>query len=153
PKRQAITLAYLPKTDAVVFVCSSMRIGPSISEQRTIDDLHAYGYDDIFFVCNQIDMIDSSQRKIVIDHARSQLGQYSIPHGERRVFFISAKQALDGQLEESGLLPLEGELTRFLAEDKGKLRFKRATRKLREAINDSRRAAIYKEGMLKTKFD
>jgi predicted GTPase len=112
--REKVTLDYLNKVDAVVFVMSALRLGPSINEQETIKTLSKSGHEELFFVVNQFDLLRRQKdRDDVVQRANEKFSA----HGRRRekaIHFISALDALIGRegnqqdlVETSGILGLE----------------------------------------------
>jgi predicted GTPase len=139
--REKVTLDYLNKVDAVVFVMSALRLGPSINEQETIKTLSKSGHEELFFVVNQFDLLRRQKdRDDVVQRANEKFSA----HGRRRekaIHFISALDALIGRegnqqdlVETSGILGLEQELNNFLANDRSRTKSKRAAMELQLSV-------------------
>ena len=139
--RERVTMDYLNKVDAVVFVMSALRVGPSINEQETIETLIKTGHDELFFVVNQFDLLRKRRdREDVTERAKEQFARYG-RCGENSIHFISALDALDGReenqpelIEQSGILRLEQELYDFLANDRSRTKSKRAAMELQLSV-------------------
>ncbi len=154
---EQITLSYLPKVDAIVFVFSSQMI-LSISELNIIENIKNYGYEDIFFVCNRFDLVRNKEKDSVKNYVRNKLSPHILPGKEgERVFFVSAVDALDGRLEgdedlviNSGVPDLETKLEKFLTSDIGKIKLTRAVKILKESIQVAQEDIPNTKAMLKT---
>ena len=139
--REKVTLDYLNKVDAVVFVMSALRLGPSMNEQETIETLKKTGHDELFFVVNQFDLLRKQKdQEDVIERAKEQFSKYGRDR-EKSIHFISALNALDGReenqpelVEKSGILVLEQELYDFLANDRSRTKSKRAAMELQLSV-------------------
>lgn len=157
--RQKITTQYLSTADAILFVLSCETLA-SKSELEIIDNiLRPAGYDDIFFVCNRFDVVQQKEKKAVEKYGISRLAPRT-KGGEKRVFFISALEGLEGRLSgdldkiySSGITNLERELESFLANDRGAAKLLRISRETQIAIYDVRRTILDRESMLKTNLE
>lgn len=155
--RQQITLDYLGAVDAVLFVLSCEALGPSISEDSTIENLRSAGHEDIFFICNRYDALNSAKdREMVRRHGLTQLAPRT-KRGSERVFFISAYNGLEGQLhgdmarlEQSGVPQLKAALEKFLATERGRIKILRPAHELKASIYEARRVMPEREDMLRT---
>ncbi len=155
--RQQLTIDYLLKVDAVLFVLSCEQLGPSISEEKTIDEIRNYGHQDIFFVCNRFnDVRPDKERERVRKHGLSQFAPLT-KLGANGVFFITAIDALDGylnnnnqQIDRSGIQPLEKALETFLSKERGRVKLVRSETVLRSSIEEARKIIPQRETMLRT---
>ncbi len=158
--REQITLSYLPKVDAILFVFSCEKI-LSIYELNIIQNIKNLGYEDIFFVGNRFNSVRKREREGVKTFAINKLSPYILPGKEaERAFFVSAVDALDGRLEgdkdlviNSGVPDLETKLEKFLASDRGKIKLTRAVKILKESIQVAQEDIPKIEGMLQTKLE
>ncbi|WP_375490849.1 dynamin family protein [uncultured Nostoc sp.] len=138
--REEVTINYLPEVDAILFVMSALRLGPSIHEKETLETLSTLGHEDIFFVVNQYDLLREREREGVRQHAKAQLSSYTTkPFAE--IHFISSLNALEGRLNQnqelvqsSNILALEEVLHNFLANERSRLKIKRAAKELQLII-------------------
>ena len=154
--RQKVTMDYLSRVDAVLFVLSCEALA-SKSELDVVDNiLKPTGHEDIFFICNRFNMIRAKEREDVRQYGISRLAPRT-KRGAERVFFISALDALEGRIEndgervtKSGMLEVEQELERFLANERGRLKILRPAREVQNAIYAARRIIPERESMLKT---
>lgn len=141
--RQKITLDYLSNIDAVVFVLSCHALA-SQSEMRVIDqEVRGAGHEDIFIICNRFDEIRQKERDRLVMYGQQKLAPKT-NFGEAGVYFVSAKQALEGRLDKdqdrvdtSGFSKLESDLSRFLVNDRGKVKLLQPARELTLAIHDT----------------
>ena len=96
--REQITLNYLRKVDAVIFVLTALRLGPSLHEKATLRTLRSIGHDEPFFVVNQFDLLQRERdRKAVTARAKEQFLPYTKRGAEQSIHFISALHALKGR--------------------------------------------------------
>lgn len=154
--RQKVTLDYLATVDAILFVLTCEALA-SQSELDVINNtLIKAGHEDIFFVCNRFDSIRKKEREDLKKYGISRLAPLT-KKGEKRVFFISALQALEGRLDEddeavekSGIIPLEKDLQEFLIYDRGRVKLLRPAMELRRAIQEARRTIPERRALLRT---
>jgi ribosome biogenesis GTPase A len=155
--RQQVTVDYLSKVDAVLFVLSCEQLGPSISEQKTIELLNNCGHEDIFFICNRFnDIRKKEERERVKQHGLSKFGNLT-KQGTGGIFFITAVDALDGYLENdeervkgSGIELVEQALARFLAKERGRVKIVRSEKVFRMSIEASRTIIPQRDSMLRS---
>jgi len=153
--RQKVTTDYLSRVDAILFVLSCEALA-SQSELEVVDNIQKMGHEDIFFICNRFNMIRAKEQEDVRKYGISRLAPKT-KRGAERVFFISALDALEGRIEndgervtKSGMLQVEQELEKFLANERGRLKILRPAREVQTAIYDARRIIPARESMLKT---
>lgn len=154
--RQKITTDYLSRVDAILFVLSCEALA-STSELNFIDNtLRSTGHEDIFFICNRFNMIRRKERESIKEYAFSKLAPRTT-RGAERVFFIGALDALEGRLDgdeqrvaSSGISQVEGELAKFLATEKGRVKLLRPAMELRGGIREARRVIPEREALLRT---
>lgn len=154
--RQQVTENYLITVDAIILVLSCEQLF-SKSEQEVVDNkLRPMGHEDIFFVCNRINLIRRNEVDRVKDSAIRKLSSRT-RLGPERIFFIDALGALDGKLEndnkalqESGVPQLEIALQNFLTNERGRVKILRPAQELRNAINEVRKTIPEQIAMLKT---
>ncbi|GAB4289517.1 MAG: dynamin family protein [Oscillatoriaceae cyanobacterium] len=155
--RQQVTVDYLSRVDAVLFVLSCEQLGPSISEQKMIELLSNCGHEDIFFICNRFnDIRKKEEQERVKKHGLSQFGNLT-KQGTQGVFFITAVDALDGYLDKdvsriknSGIEGVEQALAMFLAKERGRVKIVRSEKVFRMSIEESRKIIPQREAMLRT---
>ena len=142
--RTRVTMDYLSKADAILFVLNAIQLC-SMDEMNFIENnLKAYGFTDPFFIVNRYDLIPENQKEGIKRFAEMKLAEYST----NQIFYVSAQQALDGAMENNDQLYQKsnmGEFTRilsdFLTKDKGKIKLSQPARELKRILNDE---ALYK---------
>ncbi len=141
--RARVAKDYVANVDAILFVMSCDALGAE-SELRVIDqELRGVGHEYLFFICNRFDQIRPADRPRLVEYAKKKLGgRTALQDG---IFFLSALQGLDARrrdddalLESSGLAGLERELTRFLTEDRAKVKLLQPARELSFALSEAR---------------
>ena len=122
-----ITLDYVNKADAVVFVFSALQ-ALTVEERKVVDQqLKIFSHDSMFCLVNRINQVEDDDEVVkVIADLRARMNEYW-GLGEDRVFFVNSSGALRGRrlgqpalVEESGLPAFERSLERFLAADRGR---------------------------------
>lgn len=142
--RTRVTMDYLSKADAILFVLNAIQLCSQDEMDFIGNTLHASGFNDMFFVVNRFDLIPESQKDGIRKFAHLKLDEYTT----NDIFFISAQQALDGQIENneslynlSGMPAFSERLTSFLTKDKGKMKLSQPARELKRILNNE---ALYK---------
>lgn len=139
---------YLDQTDALLFVIAC-DFPVSIRELDTLrNEIQTRGFEDIFFICNRINMIDEEDRASIKARCRKLLAPFT-RQGEQHIFFVDARAALKAreqnnlvQLEASGLLELEIALANFLTKEKGRVKLGRPIRQMTSIIRRVRTEII-----------
>ncbi|MDE7159265.1 MAG: dynamin family protein [Muribaculaceae bacterium] len=143
-ERTAVTLEYLDKADAIIFLMSANQ--PCAAHEKAVieETLLPKGFSEMLFVGNRMDTIPSDQREDMKRYLEMKTKQYS----DRRKFFVSAYLGLQGKvtpdakmLEESGMPEFESYLTDFLAQEKGRIKLSQPARELNEILS---KEALYK---------
>lgn len=142
--RTRVTMEYLAKADAILFVLNAIQLC-SMDEMNFIENnLKAYGFTDSFFVVNRFDLIPDSQKQGIKKFAEMKLAEYST----NQIFYVSAQQALDGAMtnndalyENSNMKDFTKVLSDFLTKDKGKIKLSQPARELKRILNNE---ALYK---------
>jgi hypothetical protein len=138
--RTRVTINYLSQVDAVVFVLSCQALA-SRSEMDVIEqNVRGAGHESIFFVCNRFDEVRERERARLVQFGRDKLGGKT-GLGPDGVYFLSALEALEGRLdgdaarvERSGFAPFEKALSRFLVQERGKVKLLQPARELTRAV-------------------
>jgi hypothetical protein len=127
-----------------VFVLDCTRLG-GISEMRVIDTLLIpSGHEDIFYVCNKINFVQSGEIDRVKGAAYDKL-ETRTALGKRRIFFLNAHGALEGRVsgdqskvKESKILLLERALEQFLTRQRGPIKLARAAGEFANGLRHAR---------------
>jgi GTPase Era involved in 16S rRNA processing len=119
-----VAYRYLPKSDAVLFLLSVDQ-PMSRAELDFLKDVREYS-DRIFFLLNKADYLNESDLRESIDFQKNVLTEAT--GSDVRIFPLSAKLALDGELNRAAdmlrksMLPqFSRTLNTFLVEEKGKV--------------------------------
>lgn len=136
-ERTAVTLEYLDKADAIIFLLDATRACAK-DEMDTIEDiLVPKGFDDMFFVVNRFDMIPPREKAETKRFVENKVKQYTT----NEIYCISALNALDGKLDnddvklsESGLPAFEKRLSDFLTKEKGKIKLAKPAKELKSIL-------------------
>lgn len=136
-ERTAVTLEYLDKADAIIFLLDATRACAK-NEMETIDDiLVPKGFDDMFFVVNRFDLIQQREQPGIKKYVESKVRQYTT----NEVYCVSSLAALDGKLENnddkligSGLPAFEKRLSDFLTKEKGKIKLAKPAKELKSIL-------------------
>ncbi|MGM9977579.1 MAG: dynamin family protein [Clostridium sp.] len=139
--RTRVTLGYLSKADAVLFILKADALC-SADEMEFIDkNLIERGFSDIYYIINKFDVIRKKEQDKIKDFAKFKLKDKT-SFGEEGLFFVSALNALDGKLENdeelynnSGMKEFEEELSKYLVENKGKIKLLQPAKELKRIIN------------------
>ena len=137
--RTKVTMNYISKADAILFVLDCTRI-LAADEMRVIEHtLKEHGFDDPFIIVNKFDAIRNREKDAMRQYVRDKLDGYTT----NEFFFVSALNALDGKLDEdeellnsSGMPEFENTLSYFLTKQKGKAKLAQPARELRRILND-----------------
>lgn len=137
--RTKVTMDYLAKADAILFVLNSLA-ACSQEEMRFIENnLKSQGFTDPFFVVNRFDCIPQGQREMMKNFVKTKLNGCST----NEIFYVSALNALEGKQQndaakyaESGMKEFEERLSEFLTKEKGKAKLAQPARELKRILND-----------------
>ncbi|MQY03072.1 dynamin family protein [Actinomadura macrotermitis] len=160
-RREKVTLAFLPQVDAVIFVTPARGAFKDRDQDHYLRMLQDLGHQEIFFVVNQFDLIREREREDVRRRCRRIAGQYT-RRLDRRVFFVSALDALEARLQDpvppaaewdSGIRPLEEALSEFLMHDKARIKLLRPAELLVREIVQLHRSIGGRRGMLTRSAD
>jgi small GTP-binding protein len=144
-QRSDITYSYIPRADAVLFLLDAGQILKESERVFLQDKLLKGSRDKIVFVITKWDLLSASEQEEALAYAKDKLAKLVT---DPIVFPVSAEIALSGRVAESGLTELLAHLTKFLAEERGKILLGNA---LGEGLNastllqkgiDARRRAI-----------
>ncbi len=117
-QRADITYSYIPRADAVLFLLDAGQILKESERVFLNDKLLKASRDKIVFVITKWDLLSPEEQREALAYAKNHL---STLVKEPVVFPVSAETALGGQPAASGLTELVAYLTRFLAEERGRI--------------------------------
>ena len=126
PVRAQITMEYLSKADAIIFIFSALAMG-SAGEIAYIDDVlrkNGFGEQSLFCVVNHFDQLDERGQQYLRKFADNLLAPYT-----KHVYYTSAYKGLMGQLQhnsamlkESKIPAVETALVDYLVNECGKVK-------------------------------
>jgi GTPase SAR1 family protein len=117
-QRADITYSYIPKSDAVLFLLDA---GQPLKESERVflqEKLLKQSRDKIIFVVTKRDIWDGDEERQALAYIRLELGKLV---KSPVVFAVSAEKLLDGDAAGSGMTELLVHLTKFLAEERGRI--------------------------------
>jgi len=120
-QRADITYSYIPRADAVLFLLDAGQILKESERVFLQEKLLKASRDKIVFVITKWDLLSNEERKEALDYAKEQLARLV---KDPVVFPVSAETSLqrDASAEDvSGMPELVQHLTRFLAEERGRI--------------------------------
>ena len=117
-QRAEITFDYIPRSDAVLFLLDAGQPIKESERQFLEKQLIGQSRDKIVFVVGKTDIWSEGERDEALSYVRDQLGSLI---NDPKVFAVSAQAALGGRRAESGIDELVDHLTRFLAEERGRI--------------------------------
>ncbi len=120
-QRADITYSYIPRADAVLFLLDAGQILKESERVFLNDKLLKASRDKIVFVITKWDLLSPDEQREALEYAKNHL---STLVKDPVVFPVSAEAALAGGVAGfagSGLPELVAHLTRFLAEERGRI--------------------------------
>lgn len=121
----ATTYAFLPQSDAVIFV-TSVEAPLSEPEEAFLRDVQRYARR-LFVVVNKVDLLAEKEVDSVFDYIKTGVSRI-LGSSDIRIYPLSARLALESKLHsgnpndgQKGLEILEVDLEKFLAEEKSQL--------------------------------
>jgi small GTP-binding protein len=106
-QRAEITYGYVPRADAAIFLLDATQILTASERQFLEERILRSARDRLIFVVAKADLLDASELEETLQFARRHLGAI-VP--EPAIFPVSAKRALAGDREGSGMAALEAHL-------------------------------------------
>lgn len=137
--RTRVTMDYLTKADAILFVLTADKLCSKAEMDFIENSLNEYGFTEPFFIVNRFDIIPDSQKDGIRKFAKMKLCEYST----NDIFYVSALQALEGETkndpqlyEKSGMKQFTQKLSEYLTKDKGKIKLSQPARELKRILNN-----------------
>lgn len=138
--RTKVTMDYLAKVDAILYVLNANAICAG-DEMRFVEkDLKGNCIESVFFVVNRFDQIRTREQPQVRQYAQMKIKEF---YPDPELFCLSALNALDGRLDhdeklvaDSGILALEKRLTEFLTKEKGKAKLAMPAKQVRQILSN-----------------
>ena len=132
--RAEITYNYIPRADAVLFLLDGAQVLKQSERAFLEQRILRRSKDKLIFVVGKADLLSPEEREEALRYCRNNLAP--ILDSEPALFLVSAKQALHGKLEESGIPPLVEYLGKYLSNERGRVL-------LDNASGDGQRLASY----------
>ena len=98
--RTHVTMDYLTKADAILFILAADRLCSQDEMDFIENNLYESGFTDPFFIVNHFDFIPDNQKDEIRHFAKMKIGKYST----NEIFYISALQALEGETKHDSAL-------------------------------------------------
>ena len=117
-QRAEITYGYVPRADAVVFLLDATQILTASERQFLEERILRSARDRLIFVIAKSDLLDAGELEETIQFARKHLS--AIVH-EPAIFPVSAKKALAGDRDGSGMTALVQHLRATVGQERRKL--------------------------------
>lgn len=132
--RAEITYNYIPRADAVIFLLDGAQVLKQSERAFLEQRILRRSKDKLIFVIGKADLLSPEEREEAVSYCRRHLAP--ILENEPALFLISAKQALSGHPEQSGIPPLVDYLQKYLSGQRGRVL-------LDNASGDGQRLASY----------
>jgi predicted GTPase len=116
--RAEITYGYIPRADAVLFLLDAGQPIKESERQFLENQLIGKSRDKIVFVVAKSDIWSAAEKTEALEYVKTRLGKLVT---DPPVFAVSAQAALAERRSESGIDELVSHLTRFLAEERGRI--------------------------------
>lgn len=134
PKRTQVTLSYLERADAVIFLTDATHPLTQDEQETITERLLKLGYTDLIMVGNKIDLITDRERQMLYIQAAAS-GYTNI----KEAYGVSSKEALEGiknndkdLLDRSGIPQFKVFLTDYLTRKKGFVKIKKPANQLKK---------------------
>jgi GTPase SAR1 family protein len=142
--RTEVTKSFLAEADAMVLVLSCEQ-ALSESERRFIDaDLQDRDLRDVFFIWNRFDVVRDSPADFADIQQLSRTKLEPKVRGRARVFYVAARDALEGRLRgraellaQSNVPALETALETFLSSERGRVKLRGPLRTAENAVQEA----------------
>lgn len=117
-QRAEITYEYVPRADAVIFLLDAGQALKESERAFLASRLLERSKDRLIFVIGKVDLLEPNELEDVKEYVRSHLAKLL---DDAPIFAVSARRALKGDAEGSGMGPLTDHLARTLTEDRGRV--------------------------------
>ena len=159
--RTEVTRSFMGKADAMVMVLSCEKQLSQTEIQFIDQELADRDLRDVFFVWNRFDAVRDSPSDLAELHARSRTRLEPLVGGRARIFFVSARDGLNGRLQHdarllqlSNLPAFEAALEQFLASERARVKLRMPLRVAENAIHEGLAQLIpYRENLFRKPLD
>ena len=136
PKRTVVTLNYLEKADAAIYLLDASKPFTEEEEKVVKERLLKLGFTDLLMVANRIDLVKNRRRQRLFIQSKTE-GYTS----NKTVYAVSAKEALEGMenndaqlIEQSGIPAFKKYLIDYLTRVKGIVKIKKPANQVNNII-------------------
>jgi GTPase SAR1 family protein len=140
--RTKVTEEYLNRADAILFVFRCPKIAGASEIDYITNQIHARGYNDIFFICNAINQIPEDEQDRLIKFGNKKLSPLT-KLGEDGIFYVDALGALNAKrakdnsaLSITGMPEFESALSEYLRNNRGKAKLMQVVVPCKSFISD-----------------
>ena len=150
PKRTAVTLDYLRKADAAIYLLDATK--PATTEEKKVIEqvLLPLGFNDLIMVANRIDLVERRERQT--RYCQGQVQQYT---SVKKCFGVSAKEFLTGNdkgdeelKQKSGIPDFMKFLTEYITTKKADLKLSKSANQLINSLT-----AEFIEGIIPSRLE
>ena len=138
PKRTQVTLSYLERADAVIYLLDATHAFTEDEKEVINERLLKLGYTDLIMVANRFDIVNNKEKLKL--YVQSVAQGYTT---NKDIYFVSAFQALKGiersdntLFNESGIPQFKAFLTDYLTRKKGFVKIKKPANQLKNILVD-----------------
>lgn len=142
--RTKVTMDYLSKADAILFVLLSTAICAANEMDFIENNLKEQGFNEPFFIVNKWDLVPKEEKNQMIEYVKMKLSGFST----NPIFYVSASKAENAKslgdehlYAQSGMKDFEDTLSDYLTKQKGKAKLAQPARELRRILTEE---ALYK---------
>ncbi len=117
-QRAEITYNYIPRSDAVLFLLDGAQVLKQSERVFLEQRILRRSKDKLIFIIGKADLLAKDEQEETLRYVRANLSKIV---DNPVIFMVSAKQALQGNLEPSGMQPLTAYLQRYLSDERGRV--------------------------------
>ncbi|MFW5920954.1 MAG: dynamin family protein [Polyangiales bacterium] len=155
--RAEITYGYVPQSDAVLFLLDAGQILKESERAFVAGKLLSQSRDKVLFVVNKLDLLDEREREEALAYTKATLGNLI---GSPRIYGVSAKEAVQGRRDASGIDAFVSDLRAFLQDERGRVLLDNAlaeglgtSQTLRTSLEVQRRAVAMEQQELDRRLE
>ena len=142
--RTKVTMDYLSKADAILFVLLSTAICAANEMDFIENDLKEQGFNEPFFIVNKWDLVPAEEKDQMVKYVKMKLSELST----NPIFYVSSLKAENAKSSgdeylyaQSGMKDFEDKLSDYLTKEKGRAKLSQPARELRRILTEE---ALYK---------
>lgn len=142
--RTKVTMDYLSKADAILFVLLSTAICAANEMDFIEHNLKEQGFNEPFFIVNKWDLVPKEEKNQMVEYVKMKLSGFTT----NPIFYVSASSAENAKstgdeslYAQSGMKAFEDALSDYLTRQKGRAKLAQPARELRRILTEE---ALYK---------